>query len=239
MPTLLLTGANRGIGFELMKQFTPLGWRIHATCRDPGAADELQRMAQNANGRITVHRLEATDHRQVEALGKALANEPIDILFNNAGVMEAQQRPYSEMAGTQTIDTLDWEDWMGVLRVNVMAPARMSEVFADHVAKSERKVIAFVSSIMGSIALTTGTWIHYRSSKTALNMMIRSLAADLKPRGITSVAIHPGWVRTSMGGPTAAVAPEDSAAGICKVVIGVTPAQNGRYLTFDGKELAW
>jgi NAD(P)-dependent dehydrogenase (short-subunit alcohol dehydrogenase family) len=239
MPTLLLTGANRGIGLELMKQFTPLGWTIHATCRDPASATDLRQIADEAKGRVTIHRLEATDHSQIEALGKTLSAVPIDILFNNAGVMEAKQRSYNDMAGTQTIDTLDWDDWMGVMRINVMAPARMSEVFADHVAKSERKVIAFVSSVMGSIAMTTGTWIHYRASKTAVNMMMRSMAADLRGRGITTVSIHPGWVRTSMGGPTAAVAPEDSAAGICRVVTGVTPAQNGHFLTFDGKELPW
>ena len=239
MPTLLLTGANRGIGLELMKQFTPLGWTIHATCRDPSTATELRQIADGAGGRVTIHKLEATDHGQIEALGKTLSGAPIDILFNNAGVMEAKQRPYADMAGSQTIDTLDWDDWMGVMRINVMAPARMSEVFADHVARSERKVIAFVSSIMGSITSTTGTWIHYRSSKTAVNMMMRSMAADLRDRGITTVAIHPGWVRTSMGGPTAAVAPEDSAAGICKVITGVTPAHNGHFLTFDGKELPW
>lgn len=239
MPTLLLTGANRGLGLELMKQFTPLGWTIHATCRDPTTAADLRRIADGAKGRVTIHKLEATDHRQIEALGQTLKGEAIDVLYNNAGVMESAQRPYDASRKSQTLDTLDWDDWLAVLRINVMAPARMSEVFADHVARSERKVIAFVSSIMGSIASSYGAWYHYRSSKTAVNMLVRSMAADLRPRGITTVAIHPGWVRTTMGGPTAAVAPEDSAIGICKVVTGVTPAQNGHFLTWDGKELPW
>ncbi len=240
MPTLLISGANRGLGFELVKQFDARAWRIHACCRAPDKAKDLQAIAAKSDGRIQVHALDVSDFAAIEALAKALDGEPIDVLFNNAGIMEVQQRPLDQQGESQSFGSIDYDEFRQILRVNVMAPMRMIEVFVDNVAASDRKTIVTMSSILGSIATADSCrWVGYRASKTAVNMMMRGLASDLKDRGITAVGIHPGWVRTDMGSAAADVAPEDSGEGLAKVVDGLTPDQSGRYLTYDGGELPW
>lgn len=240
MPTLLITGANRGLGLELVKQFDARSWRIHACCRAPSKADALQAIAAKSDGRIRVHALDVTDFAAVDALAVALKGEPIDVLFNNAGIMEVQQRPLDQQGSSQSFGSIDYGEWRQIMRVNVLAPMRMAEVFVDNVAASERKTIVTMSSILGSIAIADSCrWVGYRASKTAVNMMMRGLASDLKERGITSVGMHPGWVRTDMGSAAADVAPEESAEGMAKVVDGLTPDQSGHYLTYDGGELPW
>ena len=240
MPALLITGANRGLGLELVKQFDARAWRIHACCRAPAKADALQAIAATPDGRVRIHALDVTDFGAIDDLADALQAEPIDVLFNNAGIMEVRQRPLDEQGTSQSFGSMDYGEWRQILRVNVLAPMRMAEVFVDNVAASERKTIVTMSSILGSIATTDSCrWFGYRASKAAVNMMMRGLASDLKERGITSVCMHPGWARTDMGGAGADVAPEDSADGIAKVVDGLTPDQSGRYLTYDGGELPW
>lgn len=240
MPTLLITGANRGLGLELVKQFDARSWRIHACCRAPEKADALQAIAAKSDSRIRVHALDVTDFSAVDDLASTLQGEPIDVLFNNAGIMEVQQRPLEQQGTSQSFGSMDYGEWREILRVNVLAPMRMAEVFVDNVAASERKTIVTTSSILGSIAIADSCrWFGYRASKAAVNMMMRGLASDLKDRGITSVCVHPGWVRTDMGGAAADVAPEESADGMAKVVDSLTPDQSGHYLTYDGGELPW
>lgn len=240
MPTLLISGANRGLGLELVKQFDARAWRIHACCRMPEKASELQTIATKSDGRVRVHTLDVTDFGAIDDLANALQGEPIDVLFNNAGLMDRQQQPFNRDGPTQAFGSIDYGEWRQILRVNVLAPLRMAEVFVDNVAASERKTIVTMSSIMGSIEKNDwGGWYSYRTSKTAVNMMMRGLASDLKERGITAVGVHPGWVRTDMGGAGADVAPGESAHGIAAVVDGLTPDQSGHYLTYDGGELPW
>ncbi len=240
MPTLLITGANRGLGLELVKQFDARGWRIHACCRTPEEAEALQAIAIESDGCVHVHALDVTDFAAIDGLGHALQGEPIDVLFNNAGIMEVRQRPLEQQGTSQSFGSIDYDEWRQILRVNVLASMRMAEVFVDNVAASERKTIVTMSSILGSIATTDSIrWVGYRASKTAVNMMMRGLASDLKERGITAVCVHPGWVRTDMGGAGADIAPEESAEGVAKVVDGLTPDQSGHYLTYDGGELPW
>ncbi len=240
MPTLLITGANRGLGLEVVGELDSRGWRIHACCRAPDQADLLQGIAAKSGGRVQVHALEVTDFAAMEKLAGALNGAPIDVLFNNAGIMEGKQRSFDHQGTTQAFGQIAYDDWRYVLQVNVLAPMRMMEVFADQVASSERKVMATMSSIMGSIEKNTiGGWYPYRTSKTAVNMMMRGLASDLKDRGITAVAIHPGWVQTDMGGPGADITPEVSGKGLAKVLAGLKPGQSGHYLVYDGSELPW
>lgn len=240
MPALLITGANRGLGLELVKQFDARSWRIHACCRTPEKAEALQAIAIESDGRVHVHALDVTDFAAIDGLGQALQGEPIDVLFSNAGIMEVRQRPLDQQGTSQSFGSIDYDEWRQILRVNVLAPMRMAEVFVDNVAASERKAIVTMSSILGSIAMTDSIrWVGYRTSKTAVNMMMRGLASDLKERGITAVCVHPGWVRTDMGGAGADIAPEESARGVAKVVDGLTPDQSGHYLTYDGGELPW
>ncbi|MBY0431193.1 MAG: SDR family oxidoreductase [Rhodospirillales bacterium] len=224
MPSVLITGANRGIGLELSRQFAADGWRVIACCRDPSRASALDGIASG------IHALDVADPRAIAALGETLAGETIDVLLNNAGV-------YGER---QSFGTIDSAEWRHVFQVNAIAPVLMAEAFLQQVARSQRRIIASITSRMGSIGDNSGGGsIVYRSSKAALNAAMKSLAIDLAPKGITCVVLHPGWVRTEMGGGNAPMAPTDSARGLRGVIGRLTSADSGRFLNYDGEELPW
>ncbi|GIW72711.1 MAG: short-chain dehydrogenase [Planctomycetota bacterium] len=234
MPVLLLTGANRGLGLEFVRQYLEEGgWRIHACCRRPEAAAELAALAQQAGPeRLLVHGLDVADFGRIEALAEALRGEPIDLLLNNAGVL--RDRDFGGFG------TTDYEAFADSFRINAMAPLKMAEAFVEHVARSERRLIVNITSRMGSIAdNTSGGFYTYRASKAALNMVTRSMALDLAPRGITCVVLHPGWVRTDMGGQGAPLAPRESIAGMRRVIAALGPEQSGRFFAYDGSEIPW
>lgn len=225
MPNILITGANRGIGLELARSFAKDGWRVHACCRDPEGANELRQV----DGDVVVHRLDVTDGAMVAALARELAGEAIDILFNSAGV-------YGPRTG---FGETDYDAWQAVFSVNVFAPLRLAESFVGAVARSERKLILNMSSVMGSIAEGgSGSYI-YRSSKAALNMVTKTLSVDLVGQGITVVAFHPGWVQTDMGGQEAPVDVRDSVRGLRQVIAGLTAKDNGGFFAYDGRKLPW
>jgi NAD(P)-dependent dehydrogenase (short-subunit alcohol dehydrogenase family) len=230
MPTILITGSNRGIGFELAKHYAGEGWRVIATCRDPAGAQELSKLAE-ASDQVTVYPLDVTDQSSVDALSRSLTDTPIDLLFNNAGRL-------GDRAG-QGFGAIDYDAWRWELEVNLLAPVRMVEAFVDNVAASDGKQIAVISSILGSLAEASGGLYAYRTSKAAVNMAVRAMASDLAARGISVMTFHPGWVRTDMGGPSAAVAPEDSAAGLAGVLAGLGPEDSSRFMRYDGVELDW
>jgi NAD(P)-dependent dehydrogenase (short-subunit alcohol dehydrogenase family) len=236
MPKILITGANRGLG--LTGRSSEAGWSVHACCRNPGAATDLAAIA--SDGAVTVHALDVADFSATKQLAQELDGEAIDVLLNNAGIMMPSQATFNRSDTSQSLGHLDFEGWLEVLRINLLAPAHMAECFADQVARSDRKIIANTSSIMGSIeGNDSGGWYAYRTSKAAVNMLTRNLAHDLKDRGITAVSLHPGWVRTEMGGPTAALSPEESVAGLFTVLTTLTPAQSGRFIAWNGNEVAW
>ncbi len=229
-PTVLITGANRGIGLALARGYLAEGWRVHACCRHPDKAEDLATLRADAGDRLAVHRLDVTAGLNVDSLARELAGEAIDLLINNAGL----SGPRSGFGET------DYDAWQPVFAVNTFAPLQLAERFVEQVARSERKLIVSISSKMGSIAATVkGDSIIYRASKAALNQVSKCLAMALGPRGITVILFHPGWVSTDMGGSEAPVTPEDSAAGIRTVIAGVTTADNGRFFNYDGEELPW
>ncbi len=231
MPTVLITGANRGLGLEFSRQYAAAGWRVHATCRDPVAAEALEGLAADTSGAVTAHRLDVTDAAQLGAVAEELREVPLDLLLNNAGVYGGQRKNFGD------IDYASWED---TLRANVLGPMRMAEAFAGHVARGEGKVIACISSRMGSIAENdSGGSYVYRSSKAALNAVVKSLALDLKDRDITVVAFHPGWVATDMGGVNALLSPADSIGAMRSQIERLTPADTGRFLSYDGSAIPW
>jgi NAD(P)-dependent dehydrogenase (short-subunit alcohol dehydrogenase family) len=231
MPTCLITGASRGIGLEFARQYAAEGWQVIATCRRPDQAPGLTGIADAAEGAIEVHPLDVTDFAKVEALARCLADRPIDLLINNAGIYGPRISPYHG---------IDYAAWAEVLRVNTLAPLKVSAVFADHVAVSADKRIVAMTSIMGSITDNTGGGAYiYRSSKAALNAAMRSLAVDLKPRGITVLMLHPGWVRTDMGGAGAQIEVFESVAGMREVIDRVGIARSGRFFAYNGRELSW
>ncbi len=218
------------MGFELARQYAADGATVIAGCRSPAKAQSLQRLADASKGIVTVLEVDVADTESVRGAAKRVTAARIDILINCAGVIGT---------GGQTLGSFDYRDWMQVLEVNLMGPARISEAFLDRVAASERKLIVTITSGMGSLAETSGGYIPYRTSKAAVNMLMRSAAMDLKTRGISCVLINPGWVRTDMGGPSAQLAPEESVTAMRKVIARLGPADSGRFYNHDGREYAW
>ena len=226
MPSVLLTGANRGLALEFARSFANDGWRVHACCRHPEKATALKALS----GDIHRYRLDVTDSLQVANLARSLRGEPIDLLLNNAGLI-----------GTPAVfGKVDYDDWLEVFKVNTMAPLRLAERFIEHVAAGELKLIANVSSRLGSIAHNEGGGRYiYRSTKAALNMVVKSMAIDLEPRGITVVAFHPGWVRTDMGGPEGDLSTEESVADLRQLVGRLTFEDSGKFFNHDGSLIDW
>jgi len=214
LSTILVTGAGRGLGRELARQYGADGWRVIGTER----------------GKDAEHRLDVTDRRQLASLGKKLKGVPIDVLFCNAGIIGKRG---------MALGSFDYESWEEVLRVNVLGPAALAEAFADNVAASERKVIAMMSSRLGSISESSGMTLPYATSKAALNMLVKGLSATLKDKGVIVVALSPGWVRTDMGGAGAPLAPETSVKGLRKVINSLNPADSGRFFSHDGSSIPW
>jgi NAD(P)-dependent dehydrogenase (short-subunit alcohol dehydrogenase family) len=229
--SVLITGANRGIGLGLVRAYAADGWRVLACCRRPEAAPDLSRLAAASDGRVSIHPLDVTDPRQVAALPQVLGREPLDLLINNAGVYGPSD---AEFGNT------DVAAWLDTFRVNTVAPMKIMEALADHVARSRRRVIACVSSKMGSMAdnRSGGSYV-YRASKAALNAVVASAAVDLRPRGITVVALNPGWVKTDMGGPNAEIGVGESVAALHGILDRLTLADSGRFIDVDGSTIPW
>ncbi|MCY4479335.1 MAG: SDR family oxidoreductase [Rhodospirillales bacterium] len=236
MPSMLVTGASRGLGLEMVRQFGADGWRIYACCRTPDTATDLAALADASAGAITLHTLDVGKPAQITALAEEFRGTPIDMLVNNAGLLGHT----IEHLAPGAFGTVDYEAWMQLHEINTMAPLRVAEAFVDHVAASELKLMFFMSTHMGSITdLADGGLYPYRSSKAALNLLVKALSIDLAARGVRTLAVHPGWVSTDMGGPQAPVNKEDSIAGIRQVVAGYGEGQTGRFFQYDGKELPW
>jgi NAD(P)-dependent dehydrogenase (short-subunit alcohol dehydrogenase family) len=212
-PTALITGAGRGLGKELARQYAADGWNVIGTER-------------GAQARF---RLDVRQPDEAAQLAEKLKGQPIDLLFCNAGITDRGNAPGS----------FNFESWEEILRVNLLGAAAVAEAFLDHVAASERKVIAMMSSRLGSIAEANGMTLPYSTSKAALNMLVKGLSALLAKRGIIVVALSPGWVRTDMGGEQAPLSPEKSVQGLRRVISGLSQEDSGKFLYHDGSEIPW
>jgi NAD(P)-dependent dehydrogenase (short-subunit alcohol dehydrogenase family) len=238
-PTVLITGASRGIGFELARQYAELGWGVIATCRDPAGAEALQALAaKHAN--LTVEQLDVADFESMDALAERYKGVPIDVLINNAGILGGNDR--------QKFGTFDYAAFNEVMAVNVIGPLRMVELFVDNVAKSQQKKIMNISSLVGSVQMTFGGQNFYRASKAALNMSMATLAKELrraKEPGRNEIIIgliHPGVVATDFAKnvPIPMISPEESAAAVIKVIDSFSSVkQSGDFMSYTGKELPW
>jgi NAD(P)-dependent dehydrogenase (short-subunit alcohol dehydrogenase family) len=226
MPTVLITGANRGIGLELAKQYAGDGWSVIATARDPKNADGLNAL----KGDLRVEGLEVTDEKQIETLAKKLKGTAIDVLLNNAGMLTGYE-PFGET---------DTASWLRTLHVNSIAPLKLTEALVEHVASSRQKKVASITSGMGSIGSHASTGAYaYRSSKAALNMVMVTAANELRSRGISVAVISPGWVKTDMGGANATLDVKQSAAGIRKVIDKLNVGISGQFFNYSGENLPW
>ena len=230
MTTVLITGANRGLGLALATAYAAGGAGVIATARAPAATPALAALALRHPGRVQVQALDVTDHTAIERLAAALAPEAIDVLIANAGI-------YGDRAG---LDTLDFAVWAEVMHTNLFGTVKLVQAFRPHLGASMAKQIAVISSQRGSIGGNReGGLYAYRTSKAALNAAVKSLAIDLAREGITVVSIHPGWVRTAMGGDAAPLTAENSAAATKALLARLTLADSGRFLNYDGVPLPW
>ncbi|MGH8672169.1 MAG: SDR family oxidoreductase [Burkholderiales bacterium] len=231
MNSVLITGANRGIGLEFARQYSADGWRVYACARNPAKATALNELTAKSNGRLTMHALDVSNLAQIDALAAQLKDAPIDILLNNAGVYPDSRARFGNT---------DYDAWMEAFRINTMATLKMAEALVENVARSEKKRIVTITSKMGSMAdNTSGGSYLYRSSKAAVHAVVKSLALDLKPRGIIAAVFNPGWVLTDMGGLGAAISLETSVAGMRQVFSELTAADSGYFLDYKGVEIPW
>jgi NAD(P)-dependent dehydrogenase (short-subunit alcohol dehydrogenase family) len=231
MKTILITGANRGLGLEFCRQYAADGWQVIACSRNPIEAVALQTLAeQYTNIRLGI--VDVGDFASIDRLAEKLADVRIDVLLNNAGVYTDNK--------TNGFGQLDYSSWLQSFVINTQAPVKMTEAFLPHLQRGELKLVVNVSSLMGSISdNTSGGSIFYRSSKAALNAAMKSLAIELKPQAIGVLTLHPGWVKTDMGGPYALIEAEESIAGMRKVISGFTLEQSGAFIKYDGQLMPW
>ena len=237
MPTILVTGASRGLGLEFTRQYASDGWDVIACCRSPISADELNTLAGQNTG-ISVEQLDVQDHAQIDALAEEYEDRPIDVLLNNAGLIGPL--PYEEHIERQRFGTTDYTVWDTVLRTNTYGPLKMTEAFVEHVANSDRKTIANISSEVSSIAGFAIPAIAYASSKSALNRAMTIVAEQLKDRGIIVALFCPGYVKTRMDFSSfATVEIPESIASLRKLIDNLTIEDTGTFRRYDGKALAW
>lgn len=236
MPTALITGANRGLGLALTKHYLEAGWRVHAVARSD--SEELAAL-DRSHETLSRHRLDVTDEAALQTLAESLHDESIDLLLLSAGTMGKKDFAADGLASS-AFGLSEADDFAQIYRVNAIAPMRIAELLVDQVARSDQKKIVALTSVMGSIGGNAiGGLYGYRASKAALNAIMRSMAIDLKPRGIIAVPLHPGWVRTAMGGPNADLSEVEAVAGITRVIGKLEASDGGRYLSYDGSELPW
>lgn len=225
---VLITGANRGIGLEFVRQYAEAGWKVIACCRDLKQATGLQELVAIYPD-IQAYALDVADFAAIDALALALKDVKIDVLINNAGVY-----PNSDLQHA------DPEQWLHAFKVNSMAPFKMATAFLPNLAAGQLRKLVTLSSKMGSLDDNTsgGSYI-YRTSKVAANMVMKSLAIDLKPYGIAAAALHPGWVQTEMGGPDALIDTRTSVSGLRQVIQSLNQANSGQFIAYDGKVINW
>jgi NAD(P)-dependent dehydrogenase (short-subunit alcohol dehydrogenase family) len=222
MPTILITGASRGLGLEFVRQYRADGWTVIATARDP---------AKIAVPGVEGHALEVTDFAAVDALAAALRGRAIDVLLNNAGINPPRE--------AQGVTSMDYAAWSQTLTVNAVAPFKLLAAFLPHLLAGAAPRAITITSRMGSLTEMTGGSIAYRSSKAAVNAAMRGASLDPATAGVIVANYHPGWVRTDMGGPQAALNVPEAITSLRAAFARLTPADNGGFFNLDGSRIPW
>jgi len=226
MTTILITGANRGIGLEFVKQYVAEGADVIACCREPGKATDLKAV----KGKVRVMALDVGDPASVAALKKDLGDQGIDVLINNAGVSGPRNA---------TPGTLDMEAWLNVFRVNSIAPFMLALALKNNLRAGKDKKLVTITSVLGSIAESGGGNQPYRASKSAVNSLMHGLSKDWAKDGILVGIFHPGWVQTDMGGSGAPVKPDESVKGLRARIAELNAAKSGTYRDYANREIPW
>lgn len=232
MRTILITGSNRGLGLELVDQYAQAGWRVFATCRHPAEASKLQQLVDSQKN-ISLHRLDITNRDEIKAITWELKDTPLDILFNNAGVYLEPDYNFPVPGGFR------YEDWLRTLDVNTLGPMRVTEALLENVGASKTRLVAVMTSHMGSISdIETQGSYYYRSSKAALNAAMQGLSVALHSREIGVLMLHPGAVATRMGA-AGGITTKKSVRGIRQVIDDFSLQDTGAFLKYDGTRLPW
>ena len=224
---VLITGANRGLGLEFVKQYALDNYEVIACTRNINKKDDLHRL-QASFENISIHTLDVENFLSIDQFAKTLT-KPIDILINNAGLYP-----------NSSFDHINYEAWLNAFKINTLATFKMVKAFLPHLKKGELKKIASLTSKMGSIDDNSGGGEYlYRSSKTALNMVMKSLSIDLKPHDMSLITLHPGWVRTDMGGPNGLIDVDESVTGMKRQIDKLSIKTTGQFIAYDGKKIPW
>ena len=225
--TVLITGANRGLGLEFVKQYALDNYEVIACTRKINKKDDLHRL-QASFENISIHTLDVENFLSIDQFAKTLT-KPIDILINNAGLYP-----------NSSFDHINYEAWLNAFKINALAAFKMVKAFLPNLKKGELKKIASLTSKMGSIDENSGGGEYlYRSSKTALNMVMKSLSIDLKPHDMSLITLHPGWVRTDMGGPNGLIDVDESVTGMKRQIDKLSIKTTGQFIAYDGKKIPW
>jgi NAD(P)-dependent dehydrogenase (short-subunit alcohol dehydrogenase family) len=232
MPTILITGASRGLGLEFARQYAELGWRVLATCRSPENAPALRDLAE-CHPSMRLHALDVTQNKSVQLLANNLDGIAIDVLLNNAGI--------AGRIDGQALGALDYQVGRDTMETNLFGPMRMAEAFLEHVAASKQRKIMTVSSALGSISGAIGGSYFYRCSKSAVNMAMANLARDVEHRGVIVGVLSPGLVATDLtaelGGEK--ITPQESISGLIPVIEAYTLEQSGQFMRYTGLPVPW
>lgn len=229
MTTYLITGANRGIGLALVRQAAASGATVIATARDPARATELSGLARASGGRIEVVAMDVADESSIAGACAQIGDRPIDTLINNAGVMSKPQ----------TVLDMEAEDFLAVLRVNVLGPVAVTRAFLPNLRAAGEARVAVISSMMGSFGYGSASRIAYSTSKTAVNRLFHALAGELAPHRVHVAILSPGWVRTDMGGAGATLSADDSAAGLLRAIAATDAGASGSFRNYNGQPMDW
>jgi len=228
METVVITGANRGIGLELASCYVAAGHCVIAGCRNPDSSTELSALRGSEN--LTIYQFDAASEQSVADFAHQIGDTTVDILINNAGVMGGNR---------QSVDDIDYDEWLITFRINTLAPMQLATALKAQLRNSTRPRVLTISSQMGALSRQSKGSFAYRTSKAAVNKVMQVLALEWESDGIVCCPVHPGWVRTDMGGPTADIDVSESASGIVALADGLTMSNSGKFYCWNGDEHAW
>ena len=228
--SILITGTNRGIGLEFVKHYLKNNEKVIATCRNKNSAKDLLKL-KNTTSNLSLVELDVSNPNSINEFASKITNQPIDTFINNAGVFGPRNNEFGNYNA---------KEWIEVFNINTIAPLLIMQKILKNLRLGKNKKLIFISSKVGSIEENTGGSMYiYRSSKTALNQVIKSLSIDFKNENFITVALHPGWVKTDMGGPNALIDTKTSIKGMAEVIDSLVLKNSGRFYNYDGSSIPW
>ena len=231
MKNVLITGANRGLGLGFVKKFLEKNVKVFCTTRNISKSNELMKYQKKYPNNLEICELDLIAENSSNVLSNFLGDNPIDTFISNAGVIGSSSQHFEGVSSNS---------WLEVLKINLIAPLLITQSIVKNIEISNEKKVYFISSKVGSIDDNRGGGMYiYRSSKTALNQVVKSLSIDLKPLGISVISLHPGWVRTDMGGPNALISVDKSIDGMMSVISSTNIKNSGQFLNYDGNKIPW